>query len=351
MIGCRHVHKPKRSSPLRRHEGGGRGGEGAERRDSSTGSRRGSVWARAARPSPEAHEREASVLAAIDRLRAKLEPLAERSGMEWDDIQPFLMRINTRTLEAANENPESLLLLLSQRMQSRRSYLSLDGIGEAGEIGINSKNTPGVDQNAVTSRIGPPGSALRLAFLEESSGERASVVSIQASPPMHHASLQSDKVTDKVIDKVTRALRVLYLGFNSIIAQFVLYVVYVLFFQALISAVRIKEEVYLTKYLVDNIIEEPISEDYDNDQFMSIANLGDIDLFVSGVLLPALVVDTRMDESFKTPFEMAETFDNLDWSAGLMIKQVRVAEHDQGKCGAVETGAVMRWFAESQVYI
>ena len=149
---------------------------------------------------------------------------------------------------------------------------------------------------------------------------------------------------------MTRAMHVLYLGFNSIIAQFVLYVVYVLFFQALISAVRIKEEVYLTKYLVDNIIEEPISEDYDNDQFMSIANLGDIDLFVSGVLLPALVVDTRMDESFKTPFEMAETFDNLDWSAGLMIKQVRVAEHSQGTCGTVETGAVMRWFAESQVY-
>lgn len=39
---------------------------------------------------------------------------------------------------------------------------------------------------------------------------------------------------------------------------------------------------------------------------MSIANVGDIDLFLMGVLLPALVVDTRMDESFKTPFEMAE---------------------------------------------
>lgn len=284
-------------------------------------------------------------MAAIGRLRAKLEPVAVRRGMEWDDIQPFLMRVNTRTLEAANENPESLLLLLSQRMQSRRDSLSLDGIGEAGEIGISSKNTPGVNRNAATSKIGPPGSALRLAFLEESSGQR---VSTQASPPMHHASLQPNPPR---IDKVTRALHVLYLGFNSIIAQFVLYVVYVLFFQALIASVRTKEEAYLTKYLVDNIIEEPISEDYDNDQFMSIANLGDIDLFVSGVLLPALVVDTRMDESFKTPFEMAETFDNLDWSAGLMIKQVRVAEHNQGTCGAVETGAVMRWFAENQVCI
>ena len=31
-----------------------------------------------------------------------------------------------------------------------------------------------------------------------------------------------------------------------------------------------------------------------------------------------------------------------------MIKQVRVAEHSQGACGSVETGAVMRWFAESE---
>jgi hypothetical protein len=327
MIGGPHaaLRKPRRSSTLRSHEGGRRGGEA------------GSVWARAARPSPQAQERTASVqaarsarreaivLAAIDKLQAKLEPVAARQGMEWDDVLPILMRVDTRTLEAANENPENLLLLLSQRMQSRRRSLSLDGIGEDGEIGS-------------------PRSDLQRAQLREASGERVS----PTVSPMHRASLKPKPPPTRV-DKVTRALHVLYLGFNSIIAQFVLYVVYILFFQALIAAVRTKEEVYLTKYLVDNIIEEPISEDYDNDQFMSIANLGDIDLFVSGVLLPALVVDTRMDESFKTPFEMAETFDNLDWSAGLMIKQVRVAEHDQGTCGTVETGAVMRWFAESQV--
>lgn len=263
--------------------------------------------------------REASLLAAIDRLRAKLEPVAaSQLGMEWDDVQPILMRFEMRTLEAAiaNPNPESLLLLISQRIQSHRRHLSLDdAIGEVGEIG--GKRPPASDQNA-------------------------------PEIPMQYASLETTP-PKKWIDKVTGALQVLYTGFNSLLVQFALYVVYVLFFQALIASVRTKEEVYLSKYLVDNIIEEPISEDYDNDQFMSIANLGDIDLFVSSVLLPALVVDTRMDETFKTPFEMAETFDNLDWSSGLLIRQVRVAEHNQGTCGAVETNAAIRWFAESQV--
>ena len=345
MIGSLHVRRPRARSLER--GGAARSlvpGQGELRSSPLAG---GSVWARAARPSAQAQaeeartashkaaRRESSLLVAINKLRTKLEPAAARQGMEWDDIQPLLMQVDRRTLEAAHENPESLLLLLSRRMLSRRRDMCLDGplplIGEAGEISINNKNTP----------TSPP----RWSVREEASGERVS----QPASPMKEVCLQHKQAPTRM-DKVTRAMRVLYHGFNSIIAQFVLYVAYVLFFQALIAAVRTKEEVYLTKYLVDNIIEEPISNDYDNDQFMSIANLGDIDLFVSGVLLPALVVDTRMDESFKTPFEMAETFDNLDWSAGLMIKQVRVAEHSQGTCGTVETGAVMRWFAESQVY-
>ena len=327
MIGCHHDPKPRRSSlirspsssPLRRRSP--RAAKGSP----------GSVWARASRPSREALERsasamaaqsasrEASLLAAIDRLRSKLEPVAaSQLGLEWDDVQPILMRFEMRTLEAAieNPNPESLLLLISQRMQSHRRHLRLDdAISEGGEI--KSKRPPASEPNA-------------------------------PEIPMQYASLEATP-TKTWINKVTGALQVLYIGFNSLLVQFALYVVYVLFFQALIASVRTKEEVYLSKYLVDNIIEEPISGDYDNDQFMSIANLGDIDLFVSSVLLPALVVDTRMDETFKTPFEMAETFDNLDWSSGLMIKQVRVAEHSQGTCGAVESGATMRWFAESQV--
>ena len=217
--------------------------------------------------------REASLLAAIDRHRAKLEPVAaSQLGLEWDDVQPILMRFEMRTLEAAieNPNPESLLLLISQRMQSHRRHLRLDdAIGEGDEI--KSKRPLASDQNA-------------------------------PEIPMQYASLEASP-TKTWIDKVTGALQVLYIGFNSLLVQFALYVVYVLFFQALIASVRTKEEVYLSKYLVDNIIEEPISEDYDNDQFMSIANLGDIDLFVSSVLLPALVVDTRMDETFKTPFD------------------------------------------------
>ena len=43
--------------------------------------------------------------------------------------------------------------------------------------------------------------------------------------------------------------------------------------------------------------------------------MADIDLFVSNVLIEALLVDQWLDESYKTPKEMSETFDYLDWSA------------------------------------
>ena len=39
---------------------------------------------------------------------------------------------------------------------------------------------------------------------------------------------------------------------NTLAVQFLLYCFYVFLFQALIAAVRVKEEVYLTKYLLDN---------------------------------------------------------------------------------------------------
>ena len=69
------------------------------------------------------------------------------------------------------------------------------------------------------------------------------------------------------------------------------------------ARLRAKDEVYLTKYLIDNILEEPINTEdgLDNDFFNTIANVGDIDLFVNEVLLPALVQDEHMDESKKTP--------------------------------------------------
>ena len=137
---------------------------------------------------------------------------------------------------------------------------------------------------------------------------------------------------------------------NSLAVQFVLYIVYVMFFQALIAAVRVKEEVYLTKYLLDNIIEEPISMDGDADnhrQFMTIANFEDSDMFIEHVLMPALVVDGRLDGEFKTPFEMAETMDNLDWSAGMIIKQSRVAGHTADACKNFESTAMMRWYPQA----
>ena len=137
---------------------------------------------------------------------------------------------------------------------------------------------------------------------------------------------------------------------NTLAIQFLLYCFYVFLFQALIAAVRVKEEVYLTKYLLDNIIEEPISTDGDADnhrQFMSIANFEDSDMFIEHVLMPALVVDGLLDGQFKTPFEMAETMDNLDWSAGMVIKQSRVAGHTADACKNYESTAMMRWYPQA----
>ena len=137
---------------------------------------------------------------------------------------------------------------------------------------------------------------------------------------------------------------------NTLAVQFLLYCFYVFLFQALIAAVRVKEEVYLTKYLLDNIIEEPISMDGDEDnhrQFMTIANFEDSDMFIEHVLMPALVVDTRLDGEYKTPFEMAETMDNLDWSAGMVIKQSRVAGHTADACKNYESTAMMRWYPQA----
>ena len=156
---------------------------------------------------------------------------------------------------------------------------------------------------------------------------------------------------EKVLARFKRIFGKISYVVNTLAVQFVLYCVYVLFFQALIAAVRVKEEVYLTKYLLDNIIEEPISMDGDADnhrQFMTIANFEDSDMFIEHVLMPALVVDGRLDGEFKTPAELAETMDNLDWSAGLMIKQARVKRHDASECGMYETAGMLRWFLKNE---
>ena len=52
---------------------------------------------------------------------------------------------------------------------------------------------------------------------------------------------------------------------------------------------------------------------------MSMANVADVDLFVSNVLIEALLVDQWLDESYKTPKEMSETFDYMDWYASLAL--------------------------------
>jgi len=135
---------------------------------------------------------------------------------------------------------------------------------------------------------------------------------------------------------------------NSLIVQFVLYVIYLGFFAEFKTSMRMKDEVYLTKFLLDNILEEPFNPAYDNDHFMSMANVADVDLFVSNVLIEALLVDQWLDESYKTPKEMSETFDYLDWSTGLKIQQTRVKGRKKTDCLSLETSGMMRWFAEQR---
>ena len=167
----------------------------------------------------------------------------------------------------------------------------------------------------------------------------------------HNLPTRPPTAFEKVLARLKRIFGKISYVVNTLAVQFVLYCVYVLFFQALIAAVRVKEEVYLTKYLLDNIIEEPISMDGDADnhrQFMTVANFEDSDMFITEVLMPALVVHDRLDGKLKTPAELAETMDNLDWSAGLMIKQARVKRHGASECGMYETAGMLRWFLKNE---
>lgn len=237
---------------------------------------------RACRPSraPSAHAHEArAVLVAIDKLRAKLEPVAMRQGLEWDDLRQILKHVDKHALEAANDDPENFLLNLS------RPGGLLDGIGE---IGIHSETAPGCDHHPFLLRLaqqkGRGGEPLSGSCETEIGSPRATrlLPNRSHSPPaiagwqprlnvsplsqMRDSQQHQPEPPPTKGQKVTRVIRVLYTGFNSILVQAVLYIVYILAFQALIAAVRVKEEVYLTKYLVDNIIEEPITDLYDNDQ-------------------------------------------------------------------------------------
>ena len=70
----------------------------------------------------------------------------------------------------------------------------------------------------------------------------------------HNLPKRPPTALEKALAPVKRLLGKVSTVVNTLAVQFVLYCVYVLFFQALIAAVRVKEEVYLTKYLLDNII-------------------------------------------------------------------------------------------------
>ena len=146
---------------------------------------------------------------------------------------------------------------------------------------------------------------------------------------------------------IARALPVqlLYDGFNTMTVQFLFYLVYVILFQLLIFNLRSPDEYYMSKNVFvsqqrytaysephhltslrpcpqDNILKQPWSE-WDEDQFMGIANHEDIYTFVDNALFPALLQEEWPGGGPKSPAEIAKSMDVFDWTTGLSLRQVR----------------------------
>jgi len=137
--------------------------------------------------------------------------------------------------------------------------------------------------------------------------------------------------------------KLLYDGFNTMTVQFLFYLVYVFLFQFLIFNLRSPDEYYMSKYVFDNILNQPWS-DWDEDQFMGIANHEDIYVFVDNALLPALLQEEWPGGGPKSPAEIAKSMDVFDWTTGLSLRQARAAESPPEACGSFQTMTSHMWY-------
>jgi len=135
----------------------------------------------------------------------------------------------------------------------------------------------------------------------------------------------------------------IYDVFNTTAVQFLFYCVYVFLFQFLIFNLRSPDEYNMSKYVFDNIINQPWS-DWDEDQFMGVANHEDIYAFVDKALFPALLQEEWPGAGRKSPAELAKSMDVFDWTTGLSVRQVRAAESPPDQCGAKQTLTSHMWY-------
>jgi len=144
---------------------------------------------------------------------------------------------------------------------------------------------------------------------------------------------------------------------NSMPAQTILYMIFVVLFQNLASCMRLREEFLVDKHVMDRIVENHF--DSSHNTFESIRRTADIYEWGNNVLWPGLFGDMGpcnsdvglpdtlqnkgcVDEAWPdgegsfqgsgaTPFgidDLVERMDQFDWTEGIMIRQARVGAAD-----------------------
>mmetsp|Transcript_6166 Transcript_6166/g.10351 ORF Transcript_6166/g.10351 Transcript_6166/m.10351 type:complete len:764 (+) Transcript_6166:170-2461(+) len=175
-----------------------------------------------------------------------------------------------------------------------------------------------------------------------------------------HKTLASRQVLDanpKPANPILRAVNTILDMVNTTTFQTLIYLVFVIIFKFLTDCVRIPQEFYLDKHVMDRLVENHF--DASHNTFESVRRIADIYEWGNNVLWPGLFADmgpcnelvgelnsaaakTCNDDAWPdgsgsfhqegaTPFglqELLERMDQFDWSEGVLIRQARAnAEH------------------------
>jgi len=203
--------------------------------------------------------------------------------------------------------------------------------------------------------------AEELAFACGSSAEnrnsQAEAVSVanQLKRDVRDAKIKEDAVKQAAKHPVQRAFDRFMVLVNGMFVQTVLYLTFVIIIQSMTSTVRIREEFFVDKHVMDRIVENHF--DSSHNTFESIRRTADIWEWGNTVLWPGLFGDagpctgtvgshlipkTCVDEAWPdgegsfhgdnpTPYDinsLVERMDQFDWSEGITIRQGRVGPKD-----------------------